>query len=164
MNKDITEIARRLANKYHADQKYGDLPYTQHLADVVAILDEFDFGSNPVLVSAALLHDILEDTEAKWKDLYDAGIPDEVIRVVELVTDQPGQTRKERKMATYPRIMTSRRATIIKIADRIANVESGGKIDMYKKEYFVFRKFLYNPDFDLQEMWDRLDKLMDYKD
>jgi len=164
MNKPIYVIAQELAIKYHAGQKYGNDPYVKHLADVQMVLDRFWFGLNPVLVTAVYLHDILEDTPATEQDLMAEGIPIEVIRIVQLVTDQPGKDRHERKMATYPRIASSRRATIVKLADRIANAESGDKIDMYKKEYYVFRKFLYNPDFDLQEMWDHLDKLMDYKD
>jgi guanosine-3',5'-bis(diphosphate) 3'-pyrophosphohydrolase len=163
--KPIDVIAIHLAEKYHAGQKYGDAPYTRHLCDVVENLTYFNFDNNLILVAAAFLHDILEDTKATPQDLLAAGIPQNVIDVVWAVTDGPGNNRLERKLNTYPKIRASRRATIVKLADRIANIESiegGAKIDMYRAEHTEFRKALYNDDFDLKPMEDHLDKLLGF--
>jgi hypothetical protein len=46
------------------------------------------------------------------------------------------------------------------LADRIANVEHGGKlVDMYKREYEDFRRALYTKD-EYENMWNHLDGLM----
>lgn len=163
----LIPIAAKLADFHHKDQLYGGYPYYKHLNDVRVILSEFDFGDNEVLICAAYLHDILEDTKATIEDLRAVGITDEIIDVVMAVTDEPGENREKRKTKTYLKIAQSRRATIVKLADRIANIRFGilnnnkDKFEMYKKEYLKFRLALYNADFELNNMWDELDKLMD---
>jgi len=49
----------------------------------------------------------------------------------------------------------------LKLADRIANIEHGGKIDMYAKEYQEFKGALYlnTPD-SAKKMWAHLEKLL----
>jgi (p)ppGpp synthase/HD superfamily hydrolase len=49
-------------------------------------------------------------------------------------------SRKEKHEIQYPKIATDEGAVLVKLADRIANVETGGKIEMYRKEYEFFRK------------------------
>lgn len=152
--------ARQLAEKYHAGHMYGDKPYIYHLDAVERILINFGFGGNLVLLSAGRLHDIFENTSLDPESLSECGIPDSVIDVVCNVTDEPGVNRAERKRRTYPKIRASRRASIIKISDRIANVQAGDKIEMYRKEQKDFREGIYNEDFDLNFMWDYLELIL----
>lgn len=151
-----------LASHWHDGQMYGDKPYTKHLMDALNVLSRFGYAGNSVLYAATALHDILEDTDATVFTLEDADISRVVIKIVEAVTDPEGfDTRAERKAIAYREIaFAGRRATIVKLADRIANVEAGGKIDMYRKEHPAFRAALYNPDHDLDAMWDHLDGLL----
>ena len=65
-----------------------------------------------------------------------------------------------RAALTYPKIRASADAVRLKLADRIANVENGGKlVDMYRREYEDFRRALYTPG-QADPMWAHLDELL----
>lgn len=187
------KFARYFAATKHADQKYsGGLPYTHHLQKVEEVLRRFGIGELVPqwighacdeheeqgecfvcldLLVAAWLHDVVEDTGTKLKEIREA-FGDEVARLVEAVTNEKGENRKARGLATYPKIRAAgKEAIMLKLADRIANVEAGGSmIDTYKKEYEDFRRALY-PSGELDQyenkiykaMWNHLDELLGYK-
>ena len=75
-------LARHLATKYHEGQvdKSGE-PYINHPLWVAG-----HFGENGYLYAAAVLHDVLEDTEATSVSLLDAGIDNAVVEMVEALT------------------------------------------------------------------------------
>ena len=65
------------------------------------------------------------------------------------VSDGEGATRKERRLGVYEKIRTTPGAKIVKLCDRIANVEfSSGKLGdaakfkMYQDEYAEFQRQL----------------------
>lgn len=63
--------AKRFATEKHAGQMYGDEPYTYHLEQVVANVAIRKKG-DPMLItyiSAAWLHDTLEDTDATFEQI-----------------------------------------------------------------------------------------------
>lgn len=155
---DLVILAREIALRHHGDQRYGDKPYGYHLEQVAAVLTRFGLGT-PELLAAAWLHDVIEDTGATAADLAIAGIPARVIALVEAVTDEPGATRDERKAKTYPKTAALRDAVAIKLADRIANVEAGGKVTKYAREQPAFRAGLHNPAHGLDALWRHLDTL-----
>ena len=86
---------------------------------------------------------------------------DEVAQLVSAVTNEDGPNRKTRAALTYPKIRNAgTNAITLKLADRIANVENGGKlVDMYRKEYADFRWTLYMQG-SLDNMWTHLDSLL----
>lgn len=143
MNRPFLLKARDFAILCHGDQKYGEYPYEIHLGHVVNVLLRFgvmpDTESQLNLMAAAWLHDVLEDTPVTYKEIEDAFNP-EVARIVFAVTDEPGATRRERKEKTYVKLAQNPDGVIVKLADRIANVEFSlihGNIDllyMYHKE------------------------------
>ncbi|MGZ4419002.1 MAG: HD domain-containing protein [Gaiellaceae bacterium] len=106
---DIVSLADRLAARYHEGQpdKAGE-PYIGHPRRVAARL------SDPTLKAAALLHDVLEDTEATPASLAAEGVPLEVIRIVEILTRREG---KESYEAFVARVAKDPCARIVKIAD-----------------------------------------------
>ncbi|MBR6689966.1 MAG: hypothetical protein IKL65_01380 [Bacilli bacterium] len=69
-------------------------PYFDHLFRVSMRLD------NPIEQVAALLHDIVEDTDVTFKDLLEIGFPIEVLEIVKLVTkpsiDTSNMTKNEK--------------------------------------------------------------------
>ena len=86
---------------------------------------------------------------------------EDVAEMVFAVTDELGRNRKERKVKTYPKIAANPEAIILKLADRIANIEHGGKIDMYKKEHGNFVGWLGGASQkDTQAMWEHLERLL----
>lgn len=163
------ERARALAVRAHDGQRYAGEPYESHLDQVAAVLERYLAPSHPwlpLLTVAAYLHDIVEDTAVSLEEV-EASFGGEVARVVGAVTDSPGENRKERKARTYPRIRAAGEdAILLKLADRIANVEAStagdpDKLAMYRKEWWGFYGALYDPvDGPHRPMWDHLERLL----
>ena len=151
--------ARMVAVKLHASQSYDEIfPYEKHLDDVVEVLKRFGFSG--VYIIAAYLHDSMEDgaiSYSKIKKYFGVEVAD----MVYSVTDEMGRGRKEKKEKTLPKTAKSPKGIILKLGDRIANIEHGGKIDMYAEEYDQFKGALYlNTPADGKPMWDHLEVLL----
>lgn len=157
-----TEKAEKLALVAHASQAYGDQPYEVHLRHVQKILAEEGFAQEEILLVSGWLHDVVEDTEVSPEDINREFGP-EVADIVCRVTDEPGENRKQRKQETYPKIRGHRAATIIKLCDRIANIEASrevpDKLAMYDAEYPDFRRQVFVPGL-CDPLWDRLERLL----
>ena len=160
-NLQIKDV-KAFALKAHETQRYGDKPYEVHLRQVVNILDEEGYSDNLILMAAAWLHDVVEDTDVSANEIENK-FGFEVRDIVHRVSDEPGESRKERKLNTYPKIKGHQEATIIKLCDRIANVEASKdvpkKLKMYFEEYPEFKSHLYQPGI-ADSLWARLDKLL----
>lgn len=152
--------ARDYAAKKHAAQRYGDKPYTVHLAAVRDVLREAGFDDEHPLALAAWLHDTIEDTDATREELTDrfgARVADLVWAVTGI-----GKNRKERNENAYAKIRAYPEAAILKLADRIANVEASAhapdKLAMYRKEWPAFRDALQG--YGIPALWERLQKAL----
>jgi (p)ppGpp synthase/HD superfamily hydrolase len=151
--------ARMVAVKLHAPQSYDEIyPYEKHLDDVVEVLKRFGFSG--VYIIAAYLHDSMEDGAISYNKIKrHFGL--EVAEMVYCVTDELGRDRKEKKEKTLPKTASNPKAIVLKLGDRIANIEHGGKVDMYAKEYNQFKGVLYlNTPSDGKPMWDHLEVLL----
>ncbi|MFT5291987.1 MAG: (p)ppGpp synthase/HD superfamily hydrolase [Planctomycetota bacterium] len=149
MDQPLSHAAEEVAVRAHADQRYGDNPYRVHLAAVVKVLRRFDVTDEAVL-AAGWLHDALEDTEltpiglARELGKYQTQQVAAAIAIVDACTDGNGANRKERKARVYRLIPRTKDAVIVKLADRIANVEAcresdrTEKLKMYRREQPVF--------------------------
>ena len=130
--------ARNLALEKHKNQKYGIYPYEVHLTNVVNVLLHFGISfKDDVLIMSAWLHDILEDSNIS-KSLLSISFGEEVKKIVELVSNcnDTAKTKNENKRTTFERIAINQKAIVVKLADRIANVEFSllhGNLDMLKK-------------------------------
>lgn len=142
--------ARDYSIKQHGNQQYGVFPYSVHLQAVVSIL--LHFGVHPnnpngiSLLAAAWLHDVIEDTDTTLEEI-ETLFDKEIASIVFCVTDGEGSSRDERKKEVYQKIITNQNAIIVKLADRIANVEacflnSHKKFMMYQIEHDTFIKTL----------------------
>lgn len=146
---DRVSRARCFAELAHTGQVYNEeVPYSVHLQQVVDVLKRFGVADDN-LYCAGYLHDSIEDTRTSYSDI-EKRFGTEVAELVFAVTNEQGRNRKERAAKTYPKIVAAgAQATILKLADRIANVEYGladgiGKSDMYRKEFPEFATALYN--------------------
>ncbi len=82
--------ADAIASKAHKGQKdKGGRAYAEHPRAVAAMLDD------PLLKTAALLHDVIEDTEWTADDLLAAGIHPKVVETVCTLTHQEQETYDE---------------------------------------------------------------------
>lgn len=151
-------------------QKHGNRDYTEHLKEVQATLGIFGFSPdknnlNKRLYIAAWLHDIVEDTDITIEQIREI-FGGEIADLVWAVTNEPGKNRAERHAKTYPKLLSTPNAMILKLADRIANVEAcyslGNKklLQMYLKEWEGFRRELYSANPSTDEMWAHLEKLL----
>jgi len=149
-----------VAENAHKNQRYDEIfPYMKHIHDVIDVLKRFDFKSNKMLIAAAL-HDVIEDDGISYNDI-NKHFNAEVAEMVYCVTDELGRNRREKKEKTLPKTARNQDAIILKLADRIANIEHGGKIDMYAKEHQEFKGALYlNTRADGIRMWEYLDVLL----
>ncbi len=117
--------AAAFAARKHQHQRRKDAeasPYINHPLRVAALLAEEGGVTDPLTLTAAVLHDTLEDTETTPEELATAF--GAVVRdLVQEVTDDkrlPKAERKMRQTATASRL--SDRAKLIRITDKIANV------------------------------------------
>ena len=159
---DQLSFAKSYATTHHVIRKqqlYGVLPYTHHLAAVEATLREFGETRTELLV-AAWLHDIVEDTDIKLRDVEENFGPTVAV-LVGAVTAEAGANRKTKNALTYPKIREAGiDAVRLKLADRLANVRNGGSHDMYAKEHRDFRHALYDESHTgIHPMWWALDDL-----
>jgi (p)ppGpp synthase/HD superfamily hydrolase len=112
--------ARTFAAQAHGDQRYGSQPYSVHLEAVVAVLRDHGFAGG--YEDAGWLHDTLEDTAATVDQIRDR-FGYWVARVVIACTGV-GHNRKARNAWIYEQIGRFPEAAVVKVADRIANVEA----------------------------------------
>lgn len=151
--------ARLVAIKCHGNQDYdGIFPYEKHLDDVVGVLNRFSIV-HPKYLCAGYLHDAIEDGAISYNKIkLHFGL--EVAEIVFCVTDEMGRNRSEKKRKTLHKTGSNPDAVIVKLADRIANIEHGGKIDMYAKEYEEFHSQLYQMDKVAAPLWNHLEALL----
>ncbi|MCP4521022.1 MAG: bifunctional (p)ppGpp synthetase/guanosine-3',5'-bis(diphosphate) 3'-pyrophosphohydrolase [Cytophagales bacterium] len=154
---DMIDEARLVAIHIHGNQNYDNIfPYEKHLADVVRILEDFNYTGKYLI--AGWLHDSIEDGAISYNKIKNYfGL--EVAEMVYAVSDELGRNRKEKKEKTYPKIRHNPDAVVIKLADRIANIQHGGKIEMYQKEYQDFKNNLYLPGIG-ESLWNKLESLL----
>jgi len=162
---DLIGFARKFASVAHADagQTYDGQPYEKHLQDVVEVLMRYG-EYDKTMIAAGYLHDVVEDVSINLTTIEDLFGP-KVSVLVGALTDEPGVNRKERKAKTYPKIKGTPGAVKLKLADRIANIENGIRLDdkrfflMYKKEHTEFESALRGDDPLEKAMWDHLTML-----
>jgi (p)ppGpp synthase/HD superfamily hydrolase len=123
--------AIQFAHLCHAGQrrKYIDEPYINHPVRVMqSVACDDNFGGNQEMSMAAVLHDVIEDT-----DVGDLGADwgENVVKWVNELTNEftkenyPSMNRRQRKAAEIGRIAgISLEAKVIKLYDRIDNLRS----------------------------------------
>jgi hypothetical protein len=161
---DIVTRARKFATQKHMGQRYGKGGYISHVTVVVSILEEFGY-TDPIVLSAAWLHDVLETTHTSKEELETAfGIP--VAYVVWAMTGEFGRNQIDRLQGLIAKLKSSEQAIAIKLADAIANIEfykATGDARQYRaciKEILYLKEMLYKPKqkarAELLPLWKRL--------
>ena len=156
--------AKEFAIAAHADQKYGDKPYIVHLQAVVNNVQSYGVIAQVV----AYLHDVVEDTEVSYEDVKNA-FGEFVADCVAIVTDEPGEDRKQRKKMTYEKMAQVsgdlELALTVKAADRLANIQACAKgsnarlMAVYKSEHAVFTEAVYRMGL-CDDIWEKIRTIM----
>lgn len=163
-NLDIIKDAALYAKEIHLGQTYVDKEYFYHLQKTFEVAEKFDLAEDVKV--ACYLHDALEDTEVGFEEIH-YWFGWYVAHLVELVTDEEGSNRKERKLKTYSKIKLLHESIMLKLCDRIANVEfcldynDINKLNMYRKEQPLFESELKDESsHKIVEMFEYLNKLL----
>lgn len=119
----LTAIA--FAADKHRNQRRKDIhasPYINHPIALANVLKNEGGIADAAALSAALLHDTLEDTDATGEEL-ESTFGREIATIVLEVTDDKTLPRAERKRLQIEHAATiSHRAKLIKLADKICNL------------------------------------------
>lgn len=115
-----------------------------------------------MIVAAAYLHDVLEDTLVTPEDLCQE-FGAEVTGIVQAVTYPASGTRRERQAETFLRTRKDPRAVIVKLADRVANVDASASTprfyEMYRREHAEFEALLRRPG-EYDALWDHIESCL----
>lgn len=97
-------------------------PYVNHPINVCTILSVEAGIKDDAVLMAALLHDVVEDTDATFADVEQQFGPD-VASLVREVTDDKTLEKQERKRLQIENASkTTSRAKLIKLADKLDNL------------------------------------------
>jgi (p)ppGpp synthase/HD superfamily hydrolase len=117
----LTRHALAFANARHAGQTrdLDDLPFVTHPVEVACMLHEAGYSDE--VVAAGVLHDVLEDTDAKRGEL-EARFGRRVADLVEAVSDDPSiEDRGERKAALRRQVADAGEcAAVVFAADKVS--------------------------------------------
>ncbi len=152
---DLQAKKKRFCAAAHGDQQYGNTatddggmdgyhPYAIHLAETAAVAKRFGIR-NRAIIAACWGHDLLEDTPTTDEDLLRAGFNYYEVALIWACTDGQASTRHERKQQAYRNIRGVPGAVIVKLCDRIANVEHATR-SAYERKYDLYAA--EQPDFE----------------
>ncbi len=127
----MAEKALELAKIAHRNQtrKFSGEPYIMHPIRVAVKFNDF-------YKAVALLHDVIEDTRYTAPRMIEYGIPEDVVRVVEVLSKRDGENYTEFIL----RIKKDTRATIVKkadIRDNLRDCPEGNMKDKYRLALMV---------------------------
>ena len=128
----IKKAIQFAARKHHGQfrNEAEPLPYITHLFSVALLVAED--GADDDVVTAALLHDTIEDTGTTREEIAVA-FNERVAQIVESVSEDTSLAWKARKDAYLTRLaQASSDAVLVATADKIDNIES--KIEALETE------------------------------
>ena len=139
LNIEQISKAYTFAWKHHSNQKRkSGEPYICHPVAVSVICAEQNMDTSTVI--AALLHDLIEDTEVTYDDVNEnfGTIVAELVNGVTKISNLQMEDKESRKVETYRKILLTAaqdvRVIIIKFADRIHNLRTLDYMDEEKRK------------------------------
>ena len=158
MLEEPAPTAQEFAISQH--QQFGKPYDLVHIPDVVSLVTAKT--NDPDVISAAWLHDVVEDTGVSI-DTIRQMYGNRVAQIVWAVTDEPGANRAERKEKTLPKIAQNSDAALVKLADRVANVTASQgderRLAMYRGEQSAFQAALQSVA-PYDDMWGTLSSVL----
>jgi len=136
------EVAKAVefATRCHGDQQRPTgAPYTEHLLEALEILVRGAGVTDPAVLSAAVLHDVVEDTPVSIDDVRSA-FGDRVAELVGWVTipEQGGDRKAVKENYLKGLSAAPDDAILVKLADRASNVQTLRNLPLAKqREYYA---------------------------
>ena len=140
----VLDKAVSAAVRWHGDQRRPTgAPYVEHLLEALEVLVRGARVTAPAVLSAAILHDVVEDTPATPADV-EAEFGPEVAELVDWVTKPPaggtGRQAKRAAKAAYLRRLGDAPpdAVLVKLADRVSNVQTLDRMPLdFQRRYYA---------------------------
>jgi len=120
----LTSVLAYAEQKHAGQLRKGarEEAYIHHVVDVAEIVTDVTNGDESI-IAAALLHDVIEDSDATSEEIGKA-FGQEVADLVVELTDAPGLAERDRRQAQIDHAPhLSDTAKLIKIADKISNLK-----------------------------------------
>jgi guanosine-3',5'-bis(diphosphate) 3'-pyrophosphohydrolase len=137
---DTVAHAVEFATRAHGDQRRPTgAPYTEHLLEALEILVRGAGVTDPRVLSAAVLHDVVEDTPATLDDVRSA-FGDRVAELVGWVTipEQGGDKKAVKEAYLRGLAAAPDDAIVVKLADRASNVQTLRNLPLARqREYYA---------------------------
>ena len=120
----VLRAADFAAQRHQGQRRKGRTkrPYIGHCMEVALMIADIAKSDDPTIISAAILHDVIEDTDTTREELSEA-FGERVADFVSQVTDDkslPKDERKKLQVEHAPHLSPA--AKLIKLADKISNV------------------------------------------
>ena len=124
----VLRAADFAAQRHQGQRRKGRTkrPYIGHCMEVALMIADIAKSDDPTIISAAILHDVIEDTDTTREELSEA-FGERVADFVSQVTDDkslPKDERKKLQVEHAPHLSPA--AKLIKLADKISNVREIG--------------------------------------
>ncbi len=120
----LIKKAYSFSKKKHSKQKrFSGEPYFNHLISTALILSDYDVDAKTI--AAALLHDILEDTNVKKKELeqeFGSEVAELVYALTKVSSENTNKHAYLRKLLNYA--SKDERVLLIKLADKLHNLRT----------------------------------------
>jgi guanosine-3',5'-bis(diphosphate) 3'-pyrophosphohydrolase len=140
---DTVAQAAAFAVRYHGDQRRPTgAPYLEHLLEALQVLVRGAGVSDPDVLCAAVLHDVVEDTPCTLADVR-REFGDRVASLVAWVTIPKSGEDKGDKKAVKEAYLTGLRdapddAILVKLADRASNVQTLRNLSLTRqRDYYA---------------------------
>jgi GTP pyrophosphokinase len=124
----ITRAYRFSEHSHHGQHRASGEPYLSHPLEVAGLL--VNFKMDAITVTAGLLHDVLEDTDATMADLQREFGPEiaELVDGVTKIGKLAFSSREERQAENFRKMLVAMardlRVLMIKLADRLHNMRT----------------------------------------
>lgn len=149
-------LARTFASRAHRGQvrKYTGEPYINHPVEVADIVRRHN--GSPEMIAAALLHDVVEDTDVTLDDIsseFGESVANLVADLTDVSRPEDGNRATRKAMDREHTAQASAAAMVIKAADLISNTSSIVEHDpSFAKVYLKEKRALLDVMFKIKHM------------
>jgi (p)ppGpp synthase/HD superfamily hydrolase len=154
---DAVAKAVEFAVRYHGDQtRPTGAPYAEHLLEALEVLVRGAGVTDPDILQAAVLHDVVEDTPCTIDDVRRSfgGRVAEMVGWVTKPAPAEGVDRKTAKEAYLSRLQDAPDdAVLVKLADRVSNVQTLRNLRLPKQRQYYAETVRYIMPLAAQRQW-----------
>ena len=154
---DAVATAVEFAVRHHGDQtRPTGAPYAEHLLEALEVLVRGAGVTDPDILQAAVLHDVVEDTPCTIDDVrreFGARVA-ELVGWVTKPTPEEGSDRRAAKEAYLGRLKDAPDdAVLVKLADRASNVQTLRNLGLPKQRQYYAETVTYIMPLAAQREW-----------